>query len=178
MHREPRPLPKLCLLVLWGVLGCSRQHDGRSSKTEPDSNPSVSEDEPDAKDEPPEPDDLRGLVHDVFTELQRDAELRCHCYVASGDYPSEDECLAEVGRGQVGTECLEKALGDTDSNVLRTQLECMLDARQTTNACLETAGCDEQLTRCYENDKECPSPDPILLTHASRECPGAIGLPR
>ena len=178
MHRQQRALPKLCLLALWGVLGCSRQHNGRHSGTEPDQDPSVSEEDPVDGDEPPQPRDLKSLVHDVFAELQRDAELRCRCYVAAGDYPDADACLEEVGRGHVGTECAERVLGETDNDALRVQLECMLEVRRQTNACLETAECDDQLARCYEVGKECASPDPVLLTYLGRECPGSIGIPR
>jgi hypothetical protein len=178
MYRRKRAFPKLSFLVLWSVLGCSRQHNGHHSGTEPDHDPSVAEEDPVDGDEPPQPVDLKRLVHDVFTELQRDAELRCRCYVAAGDYPSEDACLDEVGRGHLGTECAERVLGEADNSALREQFECMLQLRQQTNACLENTSCDEQLTLCYDVGKECPTPDPFLLTYLGRECPGAIGLPR
>ncbi|HEX6242699.1 MAG TPA: hypothetical protein VFZ61_17420, partial [Polyangiales bacterium] len=124
----------------------------------------------------PEGTTLRQLVHDVFTEMERDAQLRCPCYVAAGDYASEEECVAEVGRGVRSIDCIEESLSDVEDPGLRAALECALELRHASNACLEETSCDEQLTRCYEAADECPALDPALLTQAARECPGAIGV--
>ena len=98
--------------------------------------------------------------------------------MADGTYPNEDDCLAEVGRGTRSIDCIEDALGDAEDAALRAALECALMLRRTSNACLEEASCEEQLTRCYAANDDCPAFDPALLTQAARACPGAIGVLR
>ena len=167
MSSAPRCFLSLCLLWTAVAAACAAQHGPRKSQAGDTHDPVVTE---------PEGNTLRQLVHDVFTELERDAELRCPCYVEAGDYPSEEECVAEVGRGARSIDCIEEVLGDTDDPGLRRALECALDVRHASNACLQEASCDEQLTRCYDTASECPALDPALLTQAARACPGAIGV--
>jgi hypothetical protein len=153
---------------LCALAGCASQHGShRSDEADTEVAP-----KPDAT----PVDSLSELLRKVFTEMQRDAELRCACYVAAGDYASQEACLEEVGRSVRSLQCLQKGLGDLQDEELRASMTCMLEERSTTNACLETASCDDQLTRCYAAPLGCPTFDPALLTRVASECPGAIGL--
>ena len=68
MSSAPR-LPRLCLFWIAFSVACAAKHGPRKSGgAEAD----------DAVVTPPE-NALRQLVHDVFTEIEHDAELRCPC---------------------------------------------------------------------------------------------------
>lgn len=159
MSQLERRLHRLCLCTLAVLAACSAQHGPR-------------------KVDSPEGSSLGKLVHDVFTEMERDAELRCVCYVADGTYASEDACMHEVGRGADAIACLEHAFDDGAHEELRDAFECMLLARLETNECLETASCNDQLAVCFAAPRDCPTVDPVLLTQLARQCPGSIGTAR
>jgi hypothetical protein len=163
MSQAQRCLPPLCWLGLAVLFACSAQHGPRGGR---------------GSDATPEASSLGKLVHEVFSEMERDAELRCVCYVADGAYPSEEDCMDEVGRGASTIGCLEQALQAAPEETLRAPFECMLLALKETNACLETATCDDPLGLCFAAPHDCPTPDPVLLTQLSRQCPGAIGAAR
>lgn len=160
MSQAQRGLHRLCWLGLGVLVGCSAQHGPRAAR---------------GSDTPPEASSLAKLIHDVFAEMERDAELRCVCYVERGTYASEQACMDEVGRGAANIACLEKSLSVVPHEELRAPFECMLLARLETNECLETASCDDQLPVCFAAPRDCPTADPVLLTQLSRQCPGAIG---
>ena len=162
MSHAQRALHRLCWLGLAVLCACSAQHGHRRGDSDP----------------PPEASSLAKLIHDVFSEMERDAELRCVCYVADGEYRSEEDCMDEVGRGANSIACLEQSLQGAPDEALRAPFACMLLALKETNECLETATCDDPLSLCFAASHDCPPPDPILLTQLSRQCPGSIGAAR
>jgi hypothetical protein len=118
--------------------------------------------------------ELRARLIELLREVEREASSRCPCLVATGEYPSEQDCLETVAFKPGWEECVEYVPVPAASD---DALSCALQELKRRNDCLSPAVCDRTLLgMCRATTIECPKLDPEVLARVLQWCPRYVML--
>jgi len=130
-------------------------------------------------DDDPAESDRAVWAYSWVAAFDREVAATCRCFVAGGQYASEEECMDTIGSSPTWASCAVRALEGTDASVQGADARCMIEKVAARATCLEAAACDpEAIDTCFSESMTCAPLDEELVLRVLEKCPDTALLGR